>query len=178
MAGGRPRPQQPPACPFSPCRLWRSIPDPWPTRCDPGVPPPPARSDSAQPSSTLSHTPLICPPHSKPISHTTSHPFASLARSRRHRRRPVVRAPLPRVWAAFGAVWAQTEPLAQHYALPLLMVSVVGRVAACMFVFCPAVVSCPCRAMSVRVRGAGESLRGRQRGVRWCEREACYEAGR
>ena len=154
MAGGRPRPQQPPACPFSPCRLWRSIPDPWPTRCDLGVPPPPARSDSAQPSSTLSHTPLICPPHSKPISHTTSHPFASLAGSRRHRGRHVLRPPYSRMWAVFGAVWAQKEPLAQNFVLHLLMVSLLGGVAAYMFVFRPAVVSCPCRAMSVRVRGA------------------------
>ena len=88
-------------------RLWRSIMDQWPARCDLGVPPPPAKRDPAQPGSTLSHAPLISPTHRKPLSHTTSQPFASLAGSRRHRGWHVLRPPYSRMWAVFGAVWAQ-----------------------------------------------------------------------
>ena len=42
------------------------------------------------------------------------------------------------MWAVFGAVWAQKEPLAQNFVLHLLMVSLLGGVAAYMFVFRPA----------------------------------------
>ena len=128
--------------------------DPPATRCDAGVPPPRGSSDAAQPSGTLFHSPLISLPHINPLSHTTSHPFASLAGSRRHRGRPVLRPLFSRMWAVLGAVWSQREPHAQNCTLHLLGVSVLGRVAACMLVFRPAVEPCPCRAMSVRVRGA------------------------
>lgn len=132
----------------------RPILDPSATRCDAGVPPPRGSSDAAQPSSTLFHSPLISPPHINPLSLTTSHPFASLAGSRRHRGRPVLRPLYSRMWAVLGAMWTQREPHAQNCTLHLLGVSVLGRVAACMLVFRPAVEPCPCRAMSVRVRGA------------------------
>ena len=72
--------------------------------------------------------------------------------SRRHRGRHVLRPLNSRMWADLSAVWAQREPHAQNFALHLLGVSAFGSVAACMLVFCPAVESCPCRAMSVRVR--------------------------
>ena len=132
----------------------RPILDPSATLCDAGVPPPRGSSDAAQPSSTLFHSPLISPPHINPLSLTTSHPFASLAGSRRHRGRPVLRPLYSRMWAVLGAMWTQREPHAQNCTLHLLGVSVLGRVAACMLVFRPAVEPCPCRAMSVRVRGA------------------------
>ena len=148
------RPQQLRSCPSPPASSSGPLVDPQPTRCDLGAPPPRGRSVPAHPSSTPLDTPLISPLHSKPLSHTTSHPFASLAGSRRHRGRHVLRPLCSRMWAVFGAVWAQKEPLAQNFTLHLLVVSVLGRVAACMFVFRPAVVSCPCRAMSVRVRVA------------------------
>ena len=64
-------------------------------------PRPRGESDPAQPSSILFHSPLICLPHANPLSHTTSHPFASLAGSRRHRGRHVVGPPLSRMWAPF-----------------------------------------------------------------------------
>mmetsp|Transcript_32135 Transcript_32135/g.79563 ORF Transcript_32135/g.79563 Transcript_32135/m.79563 type:complete len:239 (-) Transcript_32135:47-763(-) len=76
------------------------------------------------------------------------------AGSRRHRGRPVLRPLYSRMWAVLGAMWTQREPHAQNCTLHLLGVSVLGRVAACMLVFRPAVEPCPCRAMSVRVRGA------------------------
>ena len=66
--------------------------------------------------------------------------------------RRVLRPLYSRMWAVFGAVMAQREPLTQNSALHLLVVSAFGRVAASMLVFRPAVESCPCRAMSVRAR--------------------------
>ena len=68
-----------------------------------------------------------------------------LTGSRRHRGRHVLRPLYSRMWAVFGAVMAQREPLAQNCTLHLLVVSAFGRVAACMLVFRPAVESCPCR---------------------------------
>ena len=99
----------------------------------------------ARPSSHLTATILLTPPLPS---------LASLAGSRRHRGRPVLRPLFSRMWAVLGAVRPQREPHAQNSALHLLVVSVLGRVAACMFVFRLAVALCPCRAMSVRVRGA------------------------
>ena len=78
--------------------------------------------------------------------------FVLQARGGHHGRH--VRLLQARMRAVFGAVWGQREPLAQKCALNLLMVSVFGRVAACILVFCPEAEPCPCRAMSVRVRGA------------------------
>ena len=95
------RPQQLRSCPSPPASSSGPLVDPQPTRCDLGAPPPRGRSVPAHPSSTPLDTPLISPLHSKPLSHTTSHPFASLAGSRRHRGRPVVRALLSRMWAVF-----------------------------------------------------------------------------
>ena len=81
------------------------------------MPPPPAKSDAAQPGGTLSHPLLICPPHSKPLSHTTSHPFASLTGSRLHRARHVLRLPQFGTWRDFTPMRPQREPLAQIFAL-------------------------------------------------------------
>ena len=54
------------------------------------------------------------------------------------------------MWAVFGIVWAQREPLAQNVALHLLVLSVLGRAAACMFVFRTAVEVCVVRDGHVR----------------------------
>ena len=90
----------------------------------------PSEAGPAHTSSTLSHA--------RPSSHLTATilltpplpSLASLAGSRRHRGRHVLRPLSSRIWAGFGAVGGQREPLAQNHTLHMMVVSVFCRVAA------------------------------------------------